>query len=329
MHRLQRLAGGGLDDDAVLLAMARHVLGGPRDGGRSSYQVVLRVCGACGTGAQRASGERVPVDAAVVAMAACDAQHIAGLPAANANASLDAEPEGMEHDAAAVPSADESSATRESSDHAHVGGHSRRESDAATGTTAPTLPARANAQPSPRAKQSIPPALRRAVLARDRHRCRVPGCTHSTFVDVHHGLPRSEGGRQEASNLLILCSAHHRATHRGELLIHAEQEGAFTFRHADGAAYGVRSPHPWSTRMPRSSPPCATSAFAKARSGPCSPNYAPTPNSAARASNVCSAKRSAGSGRLRGEDASGRPPHPLGRIGPRGLLVVPGLRSSR
>jgi hypothetical protein len=198
MHRLQRLAGGGLDDDAVLLAMARHVLGGPRDDGRSSYQVVLSVCGACGGGAQRAGGELVSVDAAVVAMATCDAQHIAELRAANENASLDADPEGMAHDAAAVPSGEESSATRESSDHAHVGAQSRRESDAATGTTAPMLPARANAQPSPRAKQNIPPALRRAVLARDRHRCRVPGCAHSTFVDVHHIQPRSEGGRHEA-----------------------------------------------------------------------------------------------------------------------------------
>jgi hypothetical protein len=64
----------------------------------------------------------------------------------------------------------------------------------------------------------------------------VPGCTHATFVDVHHVQPCSEGGRNEASN--VLCSAHHRATHRGELLIHREHEGAFTFRHADGAAYG-------------------------------------------------------------------------------------------
>jgi hypothetical protein len=38
------------------------------------------------------------------------------------------------------------------------------------------------AERSPRAKQgiakqSIPPALRHAVLARDQRRCRVPGCT--------------------------------------------------------------------------------------------------------------------------------------------------------
>jgi hypothetical protein len=89
-----------------------------------------------------------------------------------------------------------------------------------------------------RARQSVPPALRRAVLTRDRHRCTVPGCTHATFVDVHHVQPRSEGGRNEASNLLTLCSAHHRAAHRGELLIDGERAGSLRFRHADGAAYG-------------------------------------------------------------------------------------------
>jgi hypothetical protein len=228
MQRLQRQAGGGLDDDAVLLAMARHVLGGPRDDGRTSYQVVLSVCAACGGGAQRAGGELVPIDRAVVAMAACDAQHIAELlprsaehRAANENASIDAP---------TMPSGDEITATRQSSDHAHVDAQGQQVSDA-TSTSVAT-------DPTPRARQSIPPALRRAVLTRDRHRCRAPGCTHATFVDVHHVRPRCEGGQNEASNLLTLCSAHHRATHRGELLIHSGPEAAFTFRHADGAAYG-------------------------------------------------------------------------------------------
>lgn len=260
MQRLRRQAGGSLDDDAVLLAMARQVLGGPREEGRSSYQISLTVCGACRSGAQTAAGELVPVDAAVVDMAECDGQHLGellpsatvlsarGRPnprpplrAANENASLEAAPtagaDGRTHEAPAEPNGDESSATCHSSDHAHVDAESRREPDAAVAPDATPPQRAADVRPS-RARQSVPPALRRAVLARDRRRCTVPGCTHATFVDVHHVQPRAEGGRNEASNLLVLCSAHHRAAHRGELLIDLERDGSLRFRHADGAAYG-------------------------------------------------------------------------------------------
>jgi hypothetical protein len=68
-----------------------------------------------------------------------------------------------------------------------------------------------------RAKQEVPPALRRAVLRRDERRCRVAGCRNATFLDLHHIRPRSEGGSHGADNLVTLCSAHHRALHRGEL----------------------------------------------------------------------------------------------------------------
>jgi hypothetical protein len=227
MQQVRRSADGCLDNDAVLLAMARQVLGGPRDDGRSSYQISLSVCDACGGGAQSAAGGFVPVDAAVVAMAACDAQHLgdllplaAGPRAANENACPDS--------VSAAPH----------QTHAHVGVPNPRGNEVATDATPPEQAPAAKIRPNPRAKQSIPPALRRAVLTRDQHRCRVPGCTHATFVDVHHVLPRSEGGCNEAFNLLVLCSAHHRAAHRGELLIENGREGAFRFRHADGGVYG-------------------------------------------------------------------------------------------
>jgi hypothetical protein len=235
MQRLRRSAGGSLDDDAILLAMARQVLGGPRDEGRSSYQISLTVCGACGAGAQSAGGERVAVDAAVVDMAECDGQHLGELLAPAAT--LRAANENASHDAAAELNGDDSSATPESSHHAHVGAERRRPSAAGAPDATPPQRVGAHVRPS-RAKQSIPPALRRAVLTRDRHRCTVPGCSHATFVDVHHVQPRSEGGRHEAPNLLTLCSSHHRAAHRGELLIDREHAGALRFQHADGATYG-------------------------------------------------------------------------------------------
>jgi hypothetical protein len=55
------------------------------------------------------------------------------------------------------------------------------------------------------------------VLRRDERRCRVAGCRNATFLDLHHIRSRSEGGGHSADNLVTLCSAHHRALHRGEL----------------------------------------------------------------------------------------------------------------
>jgi hypothetical protein len=59
--QLRRAQGGLVDDDAALLAMARALLGGPSDGGRSSYQMSLAVCPNCGRGTQRAAGDRIEV----------------------------------------------------------------------------------------------------------------------------------------------------------------------------------------------------------------------------------------------------------------------------
>jgi hypothetical protein len=256
MQQLERTAGARLDDDALLLAMARHILGGPHDTGRSSYQISLDVCSACGRGAQRAGGERVLVDAAIVAMAACDAQHLGEVLPIVAAPPTDEADRGSHEDAREATGAATTTARQcldhvrvgidpmhVGSDHVNVGSASQPANDA---------PARASAAPSPRqdvapatradirprrARQDIPPALRRAVLARDRH-CRVPGCNHATFLDVHHIQPLSEGGRHVAANLLGICSAHHRATHRGELLIERQHHGTLTFHHADGSPYG-------------------------------------------------------------------------------------------
>jgi hypothetical protein len=253
MQQLRRTAGEAWDDDAVLLSMARHVLGGPGDEGRSSYQVSLTVCAACASGAQRGGGELVPVGEAVVAMAECDVQLLGQLlpHAANENA----------HRTDAPDTAAESRARADASqsDHrdAHVGARCDGDPVAAADTVAdvdtnvdrrldaPPRGAAIAEAPSPRAKQNIPPATRRAVLARDQHGCRVPGCSHATFVDVHHVRPRAEGGGHEPDNLITLCSAHHRASHRGELIIERDGSGALIFRHADGTAYG----HPVTPRV--------------------------------------------------------------------------------
>src|SRR5690606_12123447 len=74
--RLRREAGEALDDDALLLAMARRILGGPEDPGRANYQVAVTVCASCGQGSIDAAGGAIPVSPDVVSRANCDAQRL-------------------------------------------------------------------------------------------------------------------------------------------------------------------------------------------------------------------------------------------------------------
>ena len=74
--KLRRDSGTPLDDDATLLLMARHVLEGPADAGRASYQIELGVCERCGAGEQLGKGQLVPVAPEIVEMARCDAQRV-------------------------------------------------------------------------------------------------------------------------------------------------------------------------------------------------------------------------------------------------------------
>jgi hypothetical protein len=175
MAKVRREAGETLDDDAAVLLLCRQALGGPRDDGRSSYQVALTVCEHCKRGMQQGRGELVEVPREIVEMAACDAQDVGHV------------------------------------ERAHVG--------------------------VKRATQAVAPALRRQVTRRDGGRCRVPGCRHAVFTDVHHLRLRSEGGESTLENLVTLCSAHHRAIHRGELVVDGDASSNLCFRHADGTPY--------------------------------------------------------------------------------------------
>jgi 5-methylcytosine-specific restriction endonuclease McrA len=62
-------------------------------------------------------------------------------------------------------------------------------------------------------RATIPPSVRAAVLARDRHRCAAPGCRSAHFLEVHHVMPRGQGGANRAENLITLCGRCHRFVH--------------------------------------------------------------------------------------------------------------------
>jgi hypothetical protein len=65
-----------------------------------------------------------------------------------------------------------------------------------------------------RKTRTIPPALRRALRARDGG-CRFPGCTSRHHVDAHHIKHWARGGRTDMANLVQLCRYHHRLVHEG------------------------------------------------------------------------------------------------------------------
>jgi len=60
---------------------------------------------------------------------------------------------------------------------------------------------------------TIPPRVRREVLARDKHRCGAPGCGRTRFLEVHHIKPRNQGGTNHPENLMTLCASCHRLWH--------------------------------------------------------------------------------------------------------------------
>ncbi len=65
-----------------------------------------------------------------------------------------------------------------------------------------------------RKSRSIPPAIARALKARDGG-CRFPGCDRTRFCEGHHIKHWANGGETKLSNLITLCGFHHRLVHEG------------------------------------------------------------------------------------------------------------------
>jgi hypothetical protein len=84
-----------------------------------------------------------------------------------------------------------------------------------------------------RRTRAIPPALRRALEARDRG-CRFPGCgvRRAQGHHIHHW---ANGGPTRLTNLTLLCGRHHRAVH---------EEGYTVVRDGDGRLH-FSTPQGW------------------------------------------------------------------------------------
>jgi 5-methylcytosine-specific restriction endonuclease McrA len=173
LAELRRRSDAALNDDAALLEMARCVLVGPRDEGRSSYQIALSLCPQCSTARQAANGQLVPVGPEVIEKARCDAQH---LPA-------------LERDAKAPPTA-------------HVGGRAQQD----------VPPALRRAVLQRDHQRCRVPGCKNAIFLDVHHlRLRAEGGAHEAanlitvcsahHAALHHGQLRSEG---DADTLRVL-----------------------------------------------------------------------------------------------------------------------------
>lgn len=62
---------------------------------------------------------------------------------------------------------------------------------------------------------SVPNATRRTVYRRDGWRCAL--CDDPRHLQIHHVIPRSEGGSDFPENLITLCSKCHALAHGTKL----------------------------------------------------------------------------------------------------------------
>jgi hypothetical protein len=88
-----------------------------------------------------------------------------------------------------------------------------------------------------RKTRSIPPALHRALMARDKACCRFPGCPNTRYLDGHHIKHWAHGGETKLSNLVSLCRWHHRQVHEGNVVVHVLDDGAIRFVKPNGESF--------------------------------------------------------------------------------------------
>jgi hypothetical protein len=159
--------------------------------GRAKFQIAVTVCARCDRASQEAAGAAIPIDAAALDRARCDAQHVGSIDPTGLRPAPRAEPAGS-------PPRD--SLTRISGD----------------------VPERA--------QQDVPPSVVRFVWRRDGGRCQTPGCRSSVGLELHHVVHRADGGSHDPSNLRLHCGACHLALHRGTLAIATSASGRLEVR---------------------------------------------------------------------------------------------------
>jgi len=78
-----------------------------------------------------------------------------------------------------------------------------------------------------RARRFPNDAQRREVWRRDRS-CRFPGCSNSTFTNVHHVEPWDPVGPTDLPNVVLLCEHHHHRVHERGWKLSGDANGELT-----------------------------------------------------------------------------------------------------
>jgi hypothetical protein len=95
------------------------------------------------------------------------------------------------------------------------------------------------------------------VMLRDAT-CRFPGCTHDRFIDIHHVDHWMHGGETKLTNLVALCTHHHRLLHEGGFTLTMDDERNARF--FDRLGIAIPSVH-----VPAETPRDAVSALMRAQ----------------------------------------------------------------
>lgn len=73
------------------------------------------------------------------------------------------------------------------------------------------------AKSKPRERKNLPLVIKSILLTESGYRCAVPRCRNILALDMHHIYEVSEGGSDDPSNLIALCSYCHDLYHRGTI----------------------------------------------------------------------------------------------------------------
>jgi hypothetical protein len=93
-------------------------------------------------------------------------------------------------------------------------------------------------------------SLRCLVRARDGRRCRFPGCAEARHTEIHHLVPRFEGGPNTAAHLVTLCWFHQRLVHEGHWTLTRGDDGAYSTTAPDGRTFAGTATNCGSTAAP-------------------------------------------------------------------------------